>query len=409
MRSQDPNARGLTACLVTDSREPSGVGEHMLALAAKLRPHVRVLFACPPSPTGQLCLDRAVGLGLETLAFGWERPHAGDRFAAWLDARGVDVCHVHAGIAWEGFDVVSAARQSGVPVVIRTEHLPFVIKDRLRRAWYAGALQCVDKLICVSEGARDCFVEADIPADLITVIRNGILVPSVRGDRSRIRAALGLDAHDRVVLTVARYTYQKGHDTLLDAIPSVLAGAPCARFVWVGTGPLEAVMREAVCARGLDRHVAFLGQRHDVPDLMRGADLFVLPSRFEGLPLAVLEAMAAKLPVVATRVCGTEEAVQDGVTGVLVEPDDPQALAAALSNVLTKPHLARRLGASGYARVKRAFEASRMAQATLALYRELLDRSVQFRGAHQPAAIIRHQPADPCHPLTLNRTGRGWR
>jgi len=397
MRYWDPNVRGLTVCLVTDSHEPSGVGEHMLALAAKLRPHTRILFACSPSSTGQLCLDRAAALGLETLAFDWDGPHVGDRFTSWLAARRVDVCHVHAGVAWEGFDVASAARQSGIPVVIRTEHLPFVIKNRVRRTWYADALRSVDKLICVSEGARDSFVEAGISADLITVIRNGILVSSVRGDRSRIRAAVGLDAHDQMVLTVARYTYQKGHDILLDAIPSVLAGAPRARFVWVGTGPLEAVMREAVCARGLDRHVLFLGQRHDVPDLMRGADLFVLPSRFEGLPLAVLEAMAAKLPVVATRVCGTEEAVQDGVTGVLVEPDDPQALAAALSNVLTEPHLATRLGVSGYARVKRAFEASRMAQETLALYRELLDRSVQFRGAHQPA--------DPYPTVTLNSLG----
>jgi glycosyltransferase involved in cell wall biosynthesis len=375
--SADQTARSnLTVCLITDSHEPSGVGEQMLALGATLRARgSRVLFICTPSASGGRYIDRAAGLGLETLAVDWGRPRARQRFAEWVSARRVDVCHVHAGIAWESLDIPAAARIAGVPVVVRTEHLPYLLTDESDHARYTAALRHVDKIVCVSHGARDSFIIAGVPASAITVIYNGI--EARPADRDRVRVLLGLDALAPMVLTVARYTPQKGHRTLLDAVPSVLAREPQARFAWVGTGPLEATMHEMVRKQGLDRHVLLLGQRDDVPDFMAAADLFALPSLFEGLPLAVLEAMAAALPVVASRVCGTEEAVQDGVTGLLVEPGNPEALAFCLSELLSKPQWAAQLGARGRERVEQAFSLSRVTRETLALYHDLLSR--QYR------------------------------
>ena len=128
---------------------------------------------------------------------------------------------------------------------------------------------------------------------------------------------------------------------------------------------------------GLAGRVLFLGQRDDVPELMAGSDLLALPSLFEGLPLSALEAMAAGLPVVGTRVCGTSEAVLDGVTGRLVEPGDPEALAEAIVEVLQAPGLAARMGAAGRLRVEREFGAARMACETAAIYEELRARAGQ--------------------------------
>ena len=365
----------LAICLATDSWEPSGVGEHMLGLAAALRNESRVSFVCPPSPLGRLCLDRATRLGLDALALDWGEPRASARFSEWLRSRQVDICHVHAGIVWEGLSLVTAARMSGISTVVRTEHLPYMFLDESGRGRYASALRYVDKVVCVSREAHDSFVAAGLPANLVTIIRNGTPVCSATRDRDQVRAALGLDVQMRMVLTVARYTEQKDHRTLLEAMPAVLAREPRARFVFVGTGPLEAAVRRAIHERNLGQHVFLLGHRTDVLDLMAAADLFALPSRFEGLPLAVLEAMAIGLPVVATRVCGTAEAVEDGVTGLLVAPGDAEILASAISELLANPRWAAQLGARGRARAQRAFSLDRMARELLALYHDLQTRS----------------------------------
>jgi glycosyltransferase involved in cell wall biosynthesis len=142
----------------------------------------------------------------------------------------------------------------------------------------------------------------------------------------------------------------------------------------VGTGPLQDVLMDAVRRHGLDQHVLFLGQQDDVPKLMGTADILALTSRFEGLPLVVLEAMAAGIPVVATRVGGTEEAVRHGITGLLVEPGRPAEVAAALIEVLGNPAWAAQLGERGRIRAQRCFSAERMARETLALYAAVWNR-----------------------------------
>ena len=128
---------------------------------------------------------------------------------------------------------------------------------------------------------------------------------------------------------VARLTHEKGIDRLIRAAPTVVAKCPEVRFVIVGDGPERPLLEAEAGRLGVDAHFHFAGHRADVGELLPAFDLFVLPSLREGLPFAVLEAMSAGLPVVATRVGGVPEAVAEGVTGLLVPADDPDALADA--------------------------------------------------------------------------------
>ena len=360
-------------CLFTDSLEPSGVGEHMLTLAGALRQQYRIGFVCPPTASGRRLLARAEVLGLETLPLevrGSQDAH--DALAAWLATWRADVFHAHAGIAWEGHAGVRAARAAGVPIAVRTEHLPHLITDRVQRDEYEAMIPRVERVICVSEDARPSFLRAGAPPDTFRVVRNGILPRRARRDRDEVRAALGLRAEHSIVLTVGRMTEQKGHHHLCHAMPAIVEGEPNARFLFVGDGPLEGNLRELARALGVEQHVRFLGRRDDVPDLLGAADLFVLPSLFEGLPLVVLEAMAAGLPVVGTCAGGTREAVVDGMTGRVVPPGDVAALVDAIADLLRHPVRARAWGRAGRAYFEREFHADRMAREASEIYRELL-------------------------------------
>jgi len=175
---------------------------------------------------------------------------------------------------------------------------------------------------------------------------------------------------DQVVLTLARLDRQKGLRYLIEAAAHV----PDAIFAIAGEGPDRAELESLAKSTGVADRVRFLGFRSDVPDLLAACDLFVLPSLFEGLPLSVVEAMAAGKPVVATRVGGTDEAVEHGVTGLLVPAEDATALASAIREVLSSGALAARMGAAGADRALREFGAAAMAGSTMGIYEEVLQR-----------------------------------
>ncbi len=365
-------------CLFTASIDPAGVGEHMLILADELRAQYHISFICPPTDPGQRFLARARALGSKVLALDVRterRPAATLRH--WLQAQGIDLFHCHAGIFWEGELGTYVAREASVRVV-RTEHIPHRNPTEMSVRVYSALIEACDRLIGVSAGVGTSFLAIGVPAEKLRVVRNGIsLHPThsrATADGPRVRARLGMPPAARLVLTVGRLDEQKGHRTLLAAAPAVLRGAPDVHFLWLGRGPLESEMRAHIRARGLEGCVHLLGQRDDVPDVLAAADLFVLASLFEGLPLAVLEAMRAGLPVVGTRVCGTDEAVHDGHTGRLVPPLDAATLATAILETLRDPHRAARWGANGRALVAREFSATRMARETATIYEELLQQ-----------------------------------
>lgn len=370
-------------CLFTDSLEPSGVGEHMVTLAAELQDRYRLSFVCPPSPGGSALTARARDMGFEALPWAVNLPGRRSAFTQWLVRERVCVFHGHAGIGWEGHDGVYAARQARVPVILRTEHLPYLITDPAQRRAHREMFDQVDCLLAVSEDARSSFAAAGLPVDKLRAIRNGIRLGASTAP-APVRQELGLDPQDAVVLTVGRFSEQKGHSYLLDAVPLILRRHSNAHFLWVGDGPLAPGLSESIREKGLAGRVHMLGKRSDVPSLLKSADLFVLPSLFEGLPLIVLEAMASACPVVATRVCGTAETVLDGLTGRLVEPRNPESLAAGISEALSKPERSREWGRMGKTIFDREFTAARMARETAALYEELIrcsNRSEQSMSA----------------------------
>ncbi|MGE5138251.1 MAG: glycosyltransferase, partial [Rudaea sp.] len=182
-------------CLFTDSLEPSGVGEQMLCFAAELRHDFQISFICPPTQTGLHLLRRARSLGAEALALrargGRE---AGSRLRAWLRTRSVDIFHCHAGIAWEGHAGVRIARSSGVPLVLRTEHLPHVLDSPAVVSGYLKMLAAVDHVTCVSQSVHESFLSGGAPAAKLSVVRNGIKPHHSEPDRARLIYELALPA-----------------------------------------------------------------------------------------------------------------------------------------------------------------------------------------------------------------------
>ncbi len=375
-------------CLFTDSVDPSGVGEHMLTLAAELSEHYRLLFVCPPGEKGDAFLARATALGCDVLPLAvQEQGRKATILQQQLWELKVEVFHCHAGIGWEGHAGIMAAHAAGVPVIVRTEHLPYLLTDQQQRREHAELLSLVNQLICVSAAAAQSFVEAGIDDQQLTVIRNGIIPQRVAPDRASVCAEWGLPADAQLVLTVARLTEQKGHCYLLEALPAILAAAPNAYFIWVGHGPLEAELRAQLVALEIDpTRLIMAGRRDDVPRLLAAANLFVLPSLFEGLPLVVLEAMANGVAVIGTRVCGTSEAIRDGWNGRLVEPKNSAALATAIVEVLTDPSLAARWAHAGRVRFEQEFTAARMANETAALYGTLRRAAPRQPSAPEPVS-----------------------
>jgi glycosyltransferase involved in cell wall biosynthesis len=209
----------------------------------------------------------------------------------------------------------------------------------------------------------------------VHVIPNGVELerfndPALSLRREDIRRALGVEPDDRLVLLPAVLREGKGHEVLIDALREIKTRVPGARLAFAGGGELEGALR----ARA-ERHgdaVMFLGQREDVPELLAACDLVVLPSMAEALPTALIEAAAAGRPVVATRVGGTPEVVLDGETGLLVPPDDPAALAAAVVTVLTDCERARALGEAGRRRALSLFSIRAQVERTVALWSRVL-------------------------------------
>jgi glycosyltransferase involved in cell wall biosynthesis len=360
-------------CLVTDSREPSGVGRHILDLAAVLDERFELVVAVPATPAAREFLHQVRRLGLEI----WELPDAErDAQALELAARlmetPVDLLHVHAGITWEGHELALAARTAGMAAIVRTEHCPYVLTKAVDVEIYAHGILAVDRIVCVSEGVAASFRAAGAPEALLSVVLNGIAERPASTPRADVRAALGVDPRAPLAVTVARLTEQKGHADLVRAIPRVLERVPGARFVWVGDGPEEWRLREALGLAGVEGAVTLTPRHPDVPALLAAADVVVLPSRFEGLPLVALEAMAAGTPVVGMSVVGLDEAIRDGVTGRRVPARDSEALADAIIEVLCNPEMARGFGQAGMAWQREAFTSRRMADETARVYEEVM-------------------------------------
>lgn len=267
-----------------------------------------------------------------------------------------------------------AARYAGVPIVLSTVHNSLFDYDVAgwRRTLYVLAERLTsplaDRVLAVSEAiARDLVERYGVAAARTVVVRNGIDAWAFRParDAAAVRAELGLADRRRVIVMAGRMTPQKGWDILLEAAARLAAIRADLAWVLVGDGPLRAALTRRAAELGVPAR--FTGARADMADLLGCADLVVLASRSEGLPFTLLEAMALGKPVVATRVGGVPEVVEEGRSGRLVPRDDPAALAAAIAGVLDAPD-ALAMGARGRARVETAFTLHGMVRAIEGVY-----------------------------------------
>jgi len=293
-------------------------------------------------------------------------PHAAAqaaRLGRWFRDRGVQVvqtCDLYGNIV-----ALPAAALARVPVrigsrrgIVSPTHVRGLLP--LQRAGYVAA----HRVVANSAAAAARLREEYVPARKIVVIPNGIDLPAATARAPRTGPA--------VITTVANLRRGKGHDVLLRAAADVLRRYPDVRFQLVGDGPLRPALEREAGALGIADRVDFLGHRDDVVDLLRASDAFAFPSLMEAFPNAVMEAMSMALPVVATRVGGIPELVDDRENGRLVEPGDPAALANALVEVLEAPEAAAALGAAAYGTVRARYSFERMTRAFERLYQDLL-------------------------------------
>jgi glycosyltransferase involved in cell wall biosynthesis len=245
------------------------------------------------------------------------------------------------------------------------------------RLLYRLSARSVDGFIAVAEGVKTELLETIRPTeDKITVICNGVDVKRYQRsvDKAALRQTLGLNEHDRVIAVVGTFKRQKGHAHLIEAAASLIPEFPDLHILLIGDGDLRAELQAQTQNLRIEQHVHFLGSRYDVPDLLAASDYFVLPSLWEGLPMALIEAMASGLPIVATEVSGTQQVMVPGETGLVVPAGDTQQLKEAIRSLLANPARAQAMGAAARRHVE-AFSARKQAEEHVVLYQRERNRS----------------------------------
>ena len=314
--------------------------------------------------------------GTEVVCLDAPRPTS----VAWLPRlrrlvreRAIDVVHTHMPLPAVAARLALPGRR---PAFVHTEHNMW---DRYRRPtrWAnAATYRRNARVIAVSDGVAGS-IRSSVPVEVVVHGTDPSLAVTGEAARAAARAELGLAPDARVVGSVGNFTAKKDQATLLRAVaevpPADLGGGGDAVLVLVGLGPLEGELRALARDLGIAERVVFAGSRDDVFALLPALDVFALSSRFEGLPIALLEAMASGVAPVATRVGGIPEVITDGRDGVLVDPGDPTGLAAALTRVLGDDDERARIGACARARAG-DFDLVHAVRRAEEIYRQALGR-----------------------------------
>jgi glycosyltransferase involved in cell wall biosynthesis len=346
---------------LTASSFVGGTERQMLGLALSLPEAYRSVFVLFPDkgrsdPFRNQLLDR----GLETIVLKRDAPYIpamvgelSDRLRA-LRA-GIVCCHGYKA------DLVGllAARRVGVPVISvshgwTAENLKIQLYEAMGRA----CLRRMDRVVCVSEGQAIKIRRTGVRPERVVVIHDAVQAGRFDhpdpADRGRLAAMLP-DPPELIVGSAGRLSPEKGFGVLVEAAAIVTRSNPSVGFVHFGDGPLRDVLATRIAALGLENRFILAGFREDLDRFMPHWDLAVLPSFTEGLPNVVLEAYAAGVPVVATAVGGTPEAVADRIDGFLVPPGDPAALAERIHAVLTMGPARQQMGHRGRERIRSEF------------------------------------------------------
>ncbi|MBI3763228.1 MAG: glycosyltransferase family 4 protein [Chloroflexi bacterium] len=356
----------------------AGAEAHLIALLPALRPlgiETELLVLAEPErrPEAFLAAARTAGIMVTTLPIYVDAdPALPFRLARHLRAALPTIVHTH---------LIHADLHAAAALSISNYRLPIALvisrhnDDRFRRlamvkAINRAAAHRARKLIAISDALAEFAVRVEgVPRAKVTRIHYGLdpqayLARAVPG---AIRREMGWDENVPVAAFVGRLTAQKGVETLIAAWPIVAARLTAAHLIVAGDGELRSKLQPL----SPNPSVHFLGWRSDVPNLLTDADVLVAPSLWEGFGMVTLEAMAARKPVVASRVSALPEIVADGETGLLVPPSDPERLAEALVAVLSDPARARRMGEQGRARLEAEFSVRKMAERHAEVYEAL--------------------------------------
>ena len=300
------------------------------------------------------------------------------RLAAHFRSARVQVLHTHhlGQLLYGGL----AGRLAGARVV-HTEHDSHTLSRRRHQFLLRRLAAIADAVTAVAESITDFLrVQVGIPAQKLSTVANGVDIARFSTAHPLDRSTWGWSDEHVVVGCVARLEKEKGHAMLLDAFRRVHSRHPSLKLLLVGDGSERAALEQFTRQHGVKESVAFLGARTDVPELMAACDIVALTSVREGLPISILEAMAASKAVVATKVGGVPQIVVDNVTGLLVEPSDAEALARALEHLMLDHKARRRLGSEAYDLVRTRYSFDH----TVTQYARLYDSILADDGVQSP-------------------------
>ncbi|MGD2049244.1 MAG: glycosyltransferase, partial [Chloroflexota bacterium] len=314
--------------------------------------------------------DQLASLGVEVVYFPAKRmlsPNRLRRLGGWLRHERPNLVHTH--LTYANIVGTMAAKAMGIPVVSTLHNIRPRKQGRVALALEARVLQWgAQQIIAVGQAVADAYRQR-LAGCFIAIIPNAVAIhrPLELAEIESLRLEVSGSADRPLLVAVGRLTPQKGFEDLLDAFALVCRDYPEAYLVIAGSGELMPELVNQIQALNLERNTRLLGQWQDVEKLLAAADLYVSSSRWEGLSVATLEAMAAGVAVVATAVGETPE-ILTGEMGILVPPNDPENLAEALANLLADPNKRRDLGSKARQHVIAHYEASAWAERILALY-----------------------------------------
>lgn len=371
-----PMAARAVVCQVLHSLTVGGAEQLAARIARRLSDRFEFVFAC---------LDELGTLGEQLRQEGFEvhvigRKQGFDwncarRLGRFMRSARASIAHAH---QYTPFCYASLSR--GVnrgPAVIFTEHgrhFPDFPRKK-RKLANRVLLRRGDQVTAVGESVRQALIHNEgLPANRIRLLYNGIDLSQGAFDplvRDAVRYELGVAADEFVVLQVARLDRLKDHKTAVRAFKRVVERRPRARLILAGEGPERAAIEQEIEDQRLEDRVQMLGLRRDIPRLLAAADCFLLTSISEGIPLTIIEALAADVPVVSTNVGGIPEIFQDNVQGLLAPSGDPAALADRVLSLVVDPELRKRIATAGHTRVSELFDEQTMLLNYERLYREL--------------------------------------
>ena len=374
--------------------EISGGEKVLLNLAKHLKSRGHhLLVACPCyGPLVEVLRGEGIGVRITPIKKTYDLM-AAYRLRNLIFQEQVQVLHSHGMLVNIAGRV--ASKMAGIPVSISTVHLTRQLstgeraenifqwlKGRYYRSLDNFTAGFNDRVIAVSESVRQDLISQGVSSEKIVVIKNGIECESYQNPLEREnqqankKRELGI-GNGPVVGTITRFYKQKDVQTFLYAISDVIRDYPNLRCLILGDGKQRRELEHLRSRLAIDENVTFLGYREDAREILDLFEIFVLSSLWEGLPLVVLEAMAASKPVIATRVPGTAEAIVDGQTGILVPLRDSKRLAESIKTLLRDQKLAQKMGEAGKRRAHRHFRVERMVDETEKLYMDVMRSKVE--------------------------------